>query len=150
MLRIILYIRSMNKICTKCDLEKSLEDFSNKKKSKDGKSTICLKCTREYTKKHYNDNKSYYIEKAKKAKKVFEDWFNNYKQNLFCKNCGESRSWVLDFHHRDPKEKDNNISTLLKRGNKKIILDEVKKCDVLCSNCHRDFRYKKKLKINLV
>ena len=70
------------------------------------------------------------------------EWFTDYKKTLKCKECGESRYWVLDFHHRDPKEKDVEVSTLMRRGNKTKILKEIEKCDVLCANCHRDLHFK--------
>ena len=49
---------------------------------------------------------------------------------------------MLDFHHRNTKEKDIDVSTLIRKGNKNKILKEVEKCDVLCSNCHRDLHFK--------
>ena len=55
---------------------------------------------------------------------------------LNCKNCGESDQACLDFHHRNPKEKDFNVSRGLEFS-RKTILKEIAKCDVLCSNCHR-------------
>lgn len=53
-----------------------------------------------------------------------------------CKNCGEKDPDCLDFHHRDPKEKLFNIAL---SGNRDWpdIFAEIKKCDVLCTNCHR-------------
>lgn len=52
-----------------------------------------------------------------------------------CVVCGlEDHSAVYDFHHRDPSQKDFAIS----RGkNWDIIAEELKKCDLVCSNCHR-------------
>ncbi len=54
-----------------------------------------------------------------------------------CAACGESfPPIVMDFHHRDPKEKLFNVS-LFFRVNKEVLLAEVAKCDVVCANCHR-------------
>lgn len=54
-----------------------------------------------------------------------------------CARCGyDSHPAALDFHHRDPSEKDFKISN----GNT-IAWDKVKveldKCELLCANCHR-------------
>jgi hypothetical protein len=51
-------------------------------------------------------------------------------------SCGESRLPTLEFHHRNPKEKEFNISRLLS-ASLKTLLKEVSKCEVICANCHR-------------
>lgn len=45
---------------------------------------------------------------------------------------------IFDFHHRNPEDKLFNINNCsLGRHGKKKILEEIKKCDLLCANCHR-------------
>ena len=55
-----------------------------------------------------------------------------------CEGCGYSKNIAaLDFHHRDPSEKDFQIS----RGNYlgwKRLVPELDKCSLLCANCHRE------------
>ena len=102
----------------------------------------CRECQKKYRKSHYLNNKKKYIDKAKVFTQSIIEWFIEYKKTLKCKECNESRYWVLDFHHRDPKEKDIEVSSLIRKGNKNKILEEVEKCDVLCSNCHRDLHFK--------
>lgn len=61
-----------------------------------------------------------------------------------CSQCGESHPATLDFHHRDKSEKEFSISTAVANGSSlKRILAEIKKCDVLCSNCHRKVHWDK-------
>lgn len=61
---------------------------------------------------------------------------DNYKQNHPCA-CGENRIACLDFHHSDGS-KENNISFLVcKHKSIKLLLEEMDKCIVICSNCHR-------------
>jgi hypothetical protein len=53
----------------------------------------------------------------------------------------------LDFHHKNPKTKKDKVSRLVDCAfNKTIILVEIRKCVVLCANCHRKFHYKKRTK----
>jgi len=53
-----------------------------------------------------------------------------------CVDCGYSASAAaLDFHHRDPGDKDFAISSF--NGSRSRLLVEVEKCDLLCANCHR-------------
>lgn len=134
------------KKCTICkkDLPKTTEYFATRldKKSLTYQSS-CRNCHKEYRKKHYQANKDKYIKKANIYNKSIIDWFLKLKKSLKCK-CGEDRWWVLDFHHRDPLTKEYNISSLIRKGSKKNILKEIEKCDVLCSNCHRDLHYQEK------
>ena len=55
-----------------------------------------------------------------------------------CVDCGLVEPCVTEFDHRDPKEKSRNVSSLLRDGYAwKVVLAEIKKCDVRCANCHR-------------
>ena len=42
---------------------------------------------------------------------------------------------AFEFHHRDPNEKDFKIGQCANKS-WKVLLEELKKCDLLCSNCH--------------
>ena len=53
-----------------------------------------------------------------------------------CIRCGESDLACLDFHHRDPSEKEGHIG-YIRRFSIERIKAEIAKCDVLCANCHR-------------
>ena len=68
-------------------------------------------------------------------------WFIDLKQELSCELCGESRWFVLDFHHKDDERrrgKTLTVSGMVRaRYAKKTILAEIDKCMVVCSNCHR-------------
>ena len=133
--------------CSICknDLPETSEFFaSRKRKTKISFQGVCRKCQKEYRKNHYEINKAKYISKASINKKVFVTWFEDLKKELQCEKCGEKRHWVLDFHHNDPSKKDGNVSSFSRKGNKKKLLEEIKKCKVLCANCHRDFHYKEK------
>lgn len=87
---------------------------------------------------YYQKNKQRYIDKAEayKAKRVA--WFyEHFKDILFCSRCPEKDKRCLDFHHTDPSKKDETISRLIRAGSKKRLEEEMKKCIVLCANCHR-------------
>ena len=49
---------------------------------------------------------------------------------------------MLDYHHINPKEKETTISRMIaNRYTMDKIEVEMKKCIVLCANCHREFHY---------
>jgi len=55
-----------------------------------------------------------------------------------CEECGYHKSLsALEFHHKDPSEKDFEISKnkSSKFPNERVII-ELEKCELLCSNCH--------------
>jgi hypothetical protein len=115
------------KYCKKCDTKKSINSFWKKTGTKDGLNRYCIECMSAETKKWFNNN---------------IEWFNEYKKELSCIKCGFNHPAALDFHHRDPSEKEFGISSYRQR-NKEFILKEIEKCDVLCSNCHRIEHYNK-------
>ncbi len=55
-----------------------------------------------------------------------------------CKYCGYNRCIAaLDFHHRDPLKKETEIGRIWQRSWNRI-KEELDKCDLVCSNCHRE------------
>lgn len=59
-----------------------------------------------------------------------------------CNDCGGTfHKCAYDFHHVNPLEKKFEIAPSLDR-NWETILEEVGKCVMLCSNCHRVRHYR--------
>jgi hypothetical protein len=56
--------------------------------------------------------------------------------NADCHWIGKYDAVLLDFHHLDRNEKSVQIGSSDSRSFK-FILEEAKKCTVLCANCHR-------------
>lgn len=130
----------MKKQCTKCKLDKDISEFAIKSGNK--KSLWCKKCQSEYSKKHYILNKEKYKDKAKRHSAEYRDWIDTLKDGKSCEKCGESRKWVLDFHHKTADDKLFNISSMKRlQWGKARVIEEVKKCSILCSNCHRDLHH---------
>jgi 5-methylcytosine-specific restriction endonuclease McrA len=56
-----------------------------------------------------------------------------------CEKCGYDRCvGALEFHHLDPNKKDFNISKSGHSRSWKRVKDELDKCILLCSNCHKE------------
>ncbi len=97
---------------------------------------------REYQKKHYSLNKKYYKDKANEREARIKEDFKKIKSLLKCERCPESHFACLDFHHKNPEEKEISISKAVAMSwSIKRIEKEVNKCIVLCSNCHRKEHY---------
>ena len=95
----------------------------------------------EYHKRYYLDNIEKYKKKAKKWNKSQRKWARDFisrvKSFSRCVDCGQSDARVLDFDHVSG-EKVGNVSDMV-NGSYSIeaIKEEIRKCEVRCSNCHR-------------
>lgn len=124
----------MNKVCGKCNLSLSIEDFNKKSK-------LCKSCQKIYNKEYYSANSIRCIEqnnvraeqrRKEKINKVFE-FFKTHP----CIDCGESNPIVLEFDHVRGIKK-QSISRMITCGRRwDLIEEEMAKCDVRCVNCHR-------------
>jgi hypothetical protein len=134
------------KKCPKCNEEKALTDFAKNSFREDGLQRICRMCVKKQDANLFKENKTNIIIRNKKYADKTIKWFSEYKQTLSCEICGESREWVLDFHHKDPNKKDFNIGGKWRQGYSILRLkNEINKCMCVCANCHRDIHYKNKL-----
>lgn len=65
-------------------------------------------------------------------------WIDKIKQAAGCEECGyNAHPAALDFDHRDPNDKLFLIPRILQRSPLKVIFNEIRKCRILCANCHR-------------
>lgn len=62
-----------------------------------------------------------------------------------CKKCGYSKCLdALCFHHIDPKNKTNEVSKLVRKGNYASAYREAEKCILICANCHAELHFETK------
>jgi hypothetical protein len=100
---------------------------------------ICVICQREHDRKKNpvcSTCSTWYNRYLKKRKCI--DYFGGK-----CSVCGISDLECLEFHHIDPSTKNSKINGLMDCGWRELI-DELKKCELLCSNCHKKHHYKYK------
>ena len=128
-------------ICSKCHLNKNIEEFSFRNRLKNIRHKQCRICHDLYAKTHYKNNREKYIDRAKKNNRKYKEIIRqvvvNYLKSHPCIDCGENDIVVLDFDHRS--KKNFNIAGVCNRSivSVKRLLKEIEKCDVRCSNCHR-------------
>lgn len=74
----------------------------------------------------------YLSERRFKAKKLIDEL----KEKTPCVDCKQTFPAIcMDFDHLNDKFK--NISQMLQKYSVKRIFQEVSKCEIVCSNCHR-------------
>ncbi len=76
-----------------------------------------------------------------------KDWENILRDMgyLKCSICGYDKNInAIDFHHRIPKDKEMQISHIIRKKPTEHTLLEIRKCIPLCANCHRELHAKDK------
>jgi len=123
------------KKCTKCKIEKELDEFAWKNKSLNIKASECKSCHNIMRRAYYLKNKEKEIQRVTERRSKITEWYINYKKSLKCTKCGEDDYRCLQFHHLHSKV--SNVSTMICNGNSiETIKKEISKCIVLCANCH--------------
>ena len=115
------------KICSKCNKELPIEDFNFRDKIRNIRRAECKYCHSQNSKNKYYRNKQI---------------LNTIKSQGKCEKCGYDRCLeVLEYHHKEPEFKINGVSKLTTHYNLQVGLNEIEKCILLCSNCHREFHF---------
>jgi len=103
----------MTKKCTKCGIDKSLEEFSRRSDSKVGYCSRCKSCISKYQKKHYLNNKDRYNTRTNGRKRAL-------KSSGICVECGsreptEGRIRCNVCRHKDNKRARERHSALFRK-----------------------------------
>ena len=97
------------------------------------------------SRKYYEKNKEKVLATTAQTSKRGKERWDLYKSSLHCARCPETHIATLDFHHIDPTEKEYEVSHLVSSRMFTKAYKEVKKCIVLCANCHRKHHYDENL-----
>jgi protein-arginine kinase activator protein McsA len=132
---------SSTKVCIRCHQEKPLEEFPLKSSLRGTRQTVCKRCTAERSHRWYLENKDTHIKNVwlntKEYRHEASEYIWNYLRTHPCVDCGESDPVVLEFDHVRGK-KIATVSSMIRSGFPlERIKQEIEKCEVRCSNCHR-------------
>ena len=94
-------------------------------------------------KRYYENNKSKFSSRRKRVRQTVKEFINKAKIDSGGCSCGESHLACLDFHHTDGSTKEFNVSCAIRMGyGIERVQEEIKKCKVLCKNCHAKLHWK--------
>ncbi len=144
------------KLCLDCKETKSLTEFSVNNNKRDGLCIYCKPCAHVRRLDYYdrfkekeNKNHTEYVKKhtlrvKENARKNRNKIRLDKKSELVklhggkCVVCGYSRHIAaFDFHHKDPKTKTFTLGSV-RSFPLDVLMEESKKCALLCANCHRE------------
>lgn len=108
--------------CSKCDREKPEDQFYVKDRKTRRRGGWCKRCLIDFQMQRWRDRKVKAVE----------------LMGGRCDKCGYDQNLAaMDFHHLDPREKEFQWNETCKLPWEKI-LNELKKCVLLCKNCHTE------------
>jgi hypothetical protein len=88
---------------------------------------------------HFLRNRAKFAKRRNDRRCGLRIWVSELKEGKPCSDCNiEWPYYCLEFHHLKPENKVMSISAMVSNcKNRELILQEIKKCILLCSNCHR-------------
>lgn len=99
---------------------------------------------KEYQHKWYLKNVEKQREKVRITKLNRRARYHSYKSSLKCELCGENHPSCIDFHHIDSNVKEVDISRAATHLSWGKLMEEIAKCKVICSNCHRKIHWEQR------
>jgi len=138
----------MNKLCIKCGKEKEIKEFVKDIRYKKAHRNTCKKCANKSALTWMKKNRTQWNKIARTNAFFRRQREKEYLINILggkCEICGYNKCFnSLDFHHKDSNKKEFKIADRRYLGikNKNKTIKEVKKCMLVCANCHRELHYK--------
>jgi hypothetical protein len=129
----------VTKICTKCGIEKDIEQFSwnimGIKRQSACKSCCAIQNT-DYYERTKPERLKYKWERQVRKREQARHFVYTYLNTHPCVDCGESDPFVLTFDHVRGNKK-MNVSQMVNQGYSfEALQAEIDKCEVRCGNCH--------------
>jgi hypothetical protein len=85
----------------------------------------------------YERNKDLTYERTKSSREKRKEIIRKIKESSPCADCDMSYPYyIMHFDHLDYKIKIDKISNLIQTKKMKVVLEEIEKCELVCSNCH--------------
>jgi hypothetical protein len=130
------------KFCSRCKRFRRLNSFSWRVVGK-RKSNWCIRCYKTIAAAWYRDNKNKVKARTRNSKLTATLWLSAQK-DAPCVDCGGKFHFAaMDFDHlRDKVLNPNQMANYGWRPAR--MAEELKKCELVCSNCHRVRTYKRR------
>lgn len=130
----------MDRLCSRCGVAKPIGEFGLRYPARGSRNVWCRSCSADYKREWYRRYRTRHIARVRlnrvRAHEANGLRLWQYLTSHPCVDCGETDPIVLDFDHL--RDKTRAVTEMLGRGVRwSNILEEIEKCAVRCSNCHR-------------
>jgi hypothetical protein len=121
--------------CVMCGAWKASSEFHD---SRTGQFSYCRDCRREYDRRYYHDRgRAARLARGRARLMKARAWMAGLKEGVPCTDCGRVFPvWVMHWDHLPGYEKVGNISEMVTSRSRTITIAELKKCELVCANCH--------------
>src|SRR5271168_4640103 len=118
------------KKCGRCRIIKSITEFHRRGKKYQG---WCKTCKKAYDAERFQRTKVEHRKKTERIQADFRRWAESLKRGpcIDCQQCFPP--CCMDWHHRDAATKIATVGELTGTGNKRRVLEEIAKCDLVCA-----------------
>ena len=132
------------KLCSKCRQVLPLDNFTKNASKSDGLHHHCRECKRLGQAAWYTSHSEEHAVRTNKRRRVYMAKFRNIKSGP-CVDCRVEYPWyMMDFDHLPGTVKIGNVSDMIaSEKSERLIMEEIAKCEVVCSNCHRERTYRR-------
>lgn len=121
------------KTCSSCKLALPASSFW---KDRNRLRSHCKDCDKLRRQKVLEQDPTYFAAKTARSVCKRRAWLKAYKEAKPCADCGVSYPhYVMDLDHRWDEEKCFTVGQAVSLAKMKL---EAEKCDLVCSNCHRE------------
>ena len=123
---------ALSRICVACTQSKPMSEFPNLRARV---SSYCRDCQRAYDRRYYAERGRIARLRARRAAERM--WMVQLKNGIPCAECSEVfPAWVMQWDHLPGMAKVEAVSAMVGSRRRAAILDEIAKCELVCSNCH--------------
>ena len=121
--------------CARCGQWKAASEFHN---SRTGQFSYCRECRRAYDRGYYRE-RGKTARRARQRTRVLEarGWMAALKEGVPCADCGQVFPvFAMHWDHLPGYQKVGCISEMVGSRSRTITLAELRKCELVCGNCH--------------
>lgn len=122
--------------CAICERSKPSSEFH---RSRTGQFSYCRECRCAYDRRYYAERgKPARQERTRVRREAAHVWMDALKAGRTCADCGEMfPPYVMHWDHLPGHIKVAEVGTMVSGGwNRDAIRNEMKKCELVCANCH--------------
>ena len=127
-------MEAVTKRCGRCRVDKPVELFHRRR---GGYQTWCKDCRRSYDAEYHRSTQRLRVEQKRERHAEFVEWYLALKEGKPCADCGVAHHpAAMQWDHLPGAAKLASVADLCRKNNRRRVLEEIAKCELVCANCH--------------